>query len=117
LPGGQKLILAAQRLAIDFGDVAAAAPDQIRLEANDGIAAACLAALNAFQQERIFPRPPFGIHTQLQESGNRRLQVGDMTGIDRLGLVLVIDACESREIRFDFAHVTADQAPIAASAR
>ena len=60
------------RRAVDLGLVADGAPDEIGLEADDGVAPAHGAALHRFQQEAH--RPP---GAQLQLGGDRRLEVGD----------------------------------------
>jgi len=67
------------RAAVDLGAAVAAAPDEIGLEADDGIAAARLSALHAFQQERIVASL-----AELQEDGDRRLEIGDQARVDSL---------------------------------
>src|SRR6266511_1023603 len=59
------------RLAVDFGAIAVHAPDHVRFETDDRIAPAHRAALDRFEQEA------HRLTGQLQESRNRRLQVGD----------------------------------------
>ena len=89
----------AQGLAIDFRHIAPGAPDQVGPQADDGIAPARLAALHAFQQEGIF----VGV-AQLEISGDRRFQIGDMAGIDRLRPAGIIVARESREVGLKRTH-------------
>ena len=86
----------AARAAVDLGFAVAAAPDQIGLEADDGIASARLAALHALEQERVVAA--FG---EFEIGGNRRVEIGYAPRIDRLGAALVIGAGERREVRFD----------------
>ena len=59
------------RVAVDLGLAVAAAPDQVRLHADDRVAPARRAALDALQQERVRPAV-----RQLQERGDRRFQIG-----------------------------------------
>src|SRR5579872_420955 len=59
-------------MMVDLGHVAAAAPDQIGLEADDGIAASRFPALDAFQQEGVLLA-----FAQFEEGRDRRLQIRD----------------------------------------
>ena len=62
-------------MAVDLGPAAAAAPDQVRLEADDRIPPARRAALHAFQQEGV------GLAVgELEEGGDRGFEVGDPDG-------------------------------------
>ena len=61
-----------QRLAVDLGPVAEGAPDDVRSDADDGVASAHGAALHRFQ-ETAHGLPI----AQLQGGGDRRLEVGD----------------------------------------
>ena len=65
--------------------VALAAPDQIRLHANDGIAPAHLAAGHRFQHKCVFSSP-----RQLEHQRHRRIQISRQTGIDDLVLARAI---------------------------
>ncbi len=72
-PGFLRHIGAArQGMMIDLGHIAAAAPDQIGFQADDGIAAARFPALHAFQQEGILLA-----FAQLEKSRDWRFQIGD----------------------------------------
>ena len=81
--------IAAEGIAIDFSHAVPAAPDQVRLQPDDGIAAAGLAALDAFQQEGIV----LAI-AELQEGRNRRLHVGDQPRINKLRAARLIPGSE-----------------------
>src|SRR5262249_7002709 len=82
--------------AVDLGLVLEAAPDHVRLEADDRIAAAYRAALDRFQQEGggATVRP-------LEISPDRRLEVGDQLAPDELRLAPVIRVGEGVELRRD----------------
>ena len=67
------------RLAVDAALGAVALPDQIRLHADDGVAATHLAASDRFQHERVGAR--LG---QFQHQADGRIQIGSQPGIDQL---------------------------------
>ena len=73
-----------------------AAPDHVRLEADDRVAAAHRAALDRFQQEGV--GPPVG---QLEIGRDRRLEVGDQLGPDELRLAGVVGRGEGVEVGRD----------------
>ncbi len=60
------------RLAVHLGAVAEAAPDQVGLEADEGIAPARGAAFDRFEEEAV--GPPI---RQLEHGRDRRLEIGD----------------------------------------
>src|SRR5204863_184393 len=76
--------------------VAAATPDEVRLQRDDRIAAAPGAALDALEQEGV--RPPVA---DLQEGGDRRLQVVDQPRPDKLGRASLVCPLEGRILRLD----------------
>src|SRR6185312_7704290 len=81
---------------IDFRLVAPAAPDHVGLQADQRIAPARASAFDRFQQERI--GPPI---RQLQQRGDRRLEVRDQPGPDDLGLAGFIRGGKAVELRLD----------------
>src|SRR6185437_1032484 len=83
-------------VAIDLGLVPGAAPDHVRLEADDRVAAAHRAALYRFQQEGVGPAVG-----QLEIGGDRRFEVGDQFGPDELRLAPVIGTGEGVELGRD----------------
>src|SRR6185437_9801769 len=82
--------------AVDLGLVPGAAPDHVRLEADDRVAAAHRTALDRFQQEGVGPAVG-----QLEIGGDRRLEVGDQLGPDELRLAPVVSAREGVELGRD----------------
>ena len=81
------------RLPVDFRRAAAAAPDQVRAHAEEGITPDDRAALDGLEEEGI--GLPFG---QLEECGDGGLEVGDQRGIDHLGPPGVISRLEGAEV-------------------
>ena len=83
-------------IAVDLGLAAGGAEDQVRLDADDRIAAAHGAALDRFEQEAVgAPR------RQLEHGRDRRLQVGDHPRPHHLRLARVVGAREVVEGGFD----------------
>jgi hypothetical protein len=82
------------RGAVDLRLVAVGAPDQVRLQADEGIAAADRAALHRFQQEAVGTAVG-----QLHEGRNGGLQVGDDLRVDDLAAAFVMDRPEILEGR------------------
>ena len=76
-------------VAIDLRAAIPAAPDQVRLHADDRISPARRAAFHAFQQERVRLAM-----RQLQECRDRRFQIGDAPAPDQAALSGVIGGAE-----------------------
>ena len=76
---------------VDLGAVAAAAPDQVGLDAQDRIAAADRAAGHALQQEA--EGAAIG---ELEQGRDRRLQVGHQRGRDHLRPARLVGGGEAR---------------------
>src|SRR3546814_8922840 len=90
LMAGLEAVLVEAGVAVDFGLAAVAAPQQVRLQADDRITAAHRAALDRFQQAG--PRPAV---SEFEESRDRRLEVGDRSEERRVGKECV-STCRSR---------------------
>ena len=71
--------------AVDLGALAEAAPDQVGLEADRGVATAHGAPLDRLEQEAV--GPALG---QLEHRRDRGLEVGDQRGPDDLRLAVVV---------------------------
>jgi hypothetical protein len=66
-------------LAIDLGAPAAAPPDQVRLEPDEGVAADHRAAFHGFEEEAVWPTVG-----KLEVGRNWGLQVGDQARAQKL---------------------------------
>jgi len=93
-----------QRGAIDLGFAASAAPDQVRLQSDDGVAAARFPALHAFQQKGIVACRAAAFEAQLEIGGDRRFHVRHQPRVKQLGAALAILGCKSIKRGFH-AHV------------
>ena len=91
----RKRAAGALRLPVDLGDAVAAAPDEVGVEADHRVAAAHRAAFDRFEQER---RAVVAL-AQLQEGGDRRLEVADEGRPDEAGLAGPIARGEGLEAR------------------
>jgi hypothetical protein len=91
---GHEFIGRRARVAVDLGFAVAAAPDQIRLDADHRIAPARFAALDAFHQEGVVAA--FG---EFQECGNRRFEIGDQPRVKRLRAARIVSARECLQNR------------------
>ena len=82
-----------ERPAVDLGGGPAAAPDQVRLEADEGVAPDGGPALDRLEEAGI--APPVA---QLEEGRDRRFQVGHQGGPDHLGAARVVGLAEVLEV-------------------
>ena len=82
---------------VDLRAALAAAPDEIGLDSDDGIATARFPALDAFEQESVV-----ALAGQLQIGGNRCFEIGYSPRKDSLSGTAPKGVRESRKVRLDF---------------
>ena len=82
--------------AVDLGLGPVGAPDEIRLAADDGIAAARGAPFHQLQKEAVRP-----LMRELQHGRDRGLQIGDQPRPGHLRHALVVTARETGKVRLD----------------
>src|SRR5690606_3627398 len=93
---GLESIVVETGLAVDFRLVAHRAPDRVRLQTDDRIAIAAVAAFDGFEKEAVWLS-----FSDLEHGGNGRIEIGDETRIDDLRLARVIRGFEGGEFGQD----------------